>query len=212
VVVFADRRDAGRALAQRLLTLELRDPVVLALPRGGVPVAYEVARGLDAALDVFVVRKVGAPQQPEYGVGAVAEGGSQVIDQRAVRALRIADDDLSRLIAHEQAEVERRVREYRGDRTLPVLRDRDVVLCDDGLATGVTAEAALRALRASSPRRLVLAAPVCAPDTADRLRALCDDVVCVDAPASFRAVGVFYDDFTQTTDDEVRRLLSSAEG
>ena len=209
-MTFRDRRDAGIALADALRALDLRDPVVLALPRGGVPVGFEVARALGGLLEVFVVRKIGAPQQPEYGIGAIAEGGTRVVDHRATAALRIDDAQVEALIAGETLELERRVRAYRSDRALPALRDRDVVVCDDGLATGVTAEVALLAVRALGPRRLVLAAPVCAADTATRLRALADDIVCVDAPERFQAVGLWYDDFGQTTDDEVLTLLDRA--
>ena len=204
---FLDRADAGRRLGERVRALGLADPVVLGLPRGGVPVAYEVAAALGAPLDVFVARKVGAPGQPEYGVGAVAEGGAGVANDAALRALRIAPEEFAALAAGERAELARRVARYRGDRPLTPVEGRDVVLVDDGLATGVTAEAALVALRERAPRRLVLAAPVCAPDTAARLRGLADDIVCVTAPARFAAVGQWYDDFRQTGDDEVLALL-----
>ena len=207
---FRDRREAGRLIAEAVAPLDLADPIVLALPRGGVPVAYEVARALGAPLDVFVVRKVGAPQQPEYGIGAIAEGDGVVASPAALRMLRLTTDDWDALVARERAELTRRVRRYRGDRELPNLAGRDVVLVDDGLATGVTAEAAVRSLRRMGPRRLVLAAPVCARETAARLGSLADDVVCIAAPAEFRAVGMWYRDFRQTSDDEVLELLDRA--
>jgi predicted phosphoribosyltransferase len=209
-VAFRDRTDAGQQLALDLLDRHLLSPIVLALPRGGVPVAFEVAAQLDAPLEVFVVRKVGAPLQPEYGIGAVAEGGSVVVDRQAVRALGLSAEALDRLVDAESKEVERRVRLYRGERALPELAGRDVIVVDDGLATGVTAEAALVALRAHHPRSLVLAAPVCAVDTALRLRGKADEVVCTDEPKLFGAVGWFYERFDQTSDDEVLALLARA--
>ena len=201
---FADRADAGRRLAAAVVALGLADPVVLALPRGGVPVAYEVAAALGAPWDVFVARKVGAPGHAEYGVGAVAEGGALVANETA----RLAPETLAALAEVERAELDRRVRRYRGDRPLPTLTGRDVVLVDDGLATGVTAEAALRALRFHRPRGLVLAVPVAARDGAARLATVADDVVAVLTPRSFLAVGQFYGTFAQTTDDEVLALLA----
>ena len=207
---FQDRADAGRQLAERLRSLDLHDAIVLALPRGGVPVGFEVATALRAPLDVFVARKVGAPGHPEYGIGAIAEGDGVVANRDALRMLRVSNEQWEQLVAAERRELARRVEHYRGDRTIPDLREHDVVLVDDGLATGVTAEASLRALRALHPRRLVLAAPACAPETIDRLSALADDVVCVIAPDHFQAVGQWYDRFNQTSDDEVLALLDKA--
>ena len=207
---FRDRVDAGRRLADKLRTQSLNEPVVFGLARGGVPVAYEVAGGLDAPLDVFVARKVGAPHQPELGIGAIAEGGGRVANSRALRAVGVSPDQFESLVEREQVELDRRVQHYRGDRGLPDVHDREVVLVDDGLATGVTAEAALRSLRLQAPRRLVMAAPACAPDTAERLRTVADQVFCLISPADFYAVGVWYEDFGQTTDDEVLNLLSKA--
>jgi len=207
---FRDRSDAGRLLADRVAAVTLADPIVLALPRGGVPVAVEVARALGAPLEAFVARKVGAPRQPEYGIGAIAEGGGSVMDAAAVHAVGLTREDFERLAAREQVELERRVGRYRGDRPLPDLAGRTVVLVDDGLATGVTAEAALRGLRGLGAEALVLAAPVCAPETVDRLRHMADEVVCAQAPPAFVAVGQWYERFDQTTDEEVDRLLSTA--
>ena len=204
---FRDRADAGARLAGPVAALGLTDPVVLALPRGGVPVAYAVAAALGAPLEVFVARKVGAPGHPEYGIGAVAEGGGVVANAAALRSLRLAEDEFAELADDARMELDRRVRRYRGGRPLPEVRGRDVVLVDDGLATGVTAEAALRALRAQAPRRLVLAVPVCAPATARRLVPPADAVVYVLAPETFTAVGRWYDDFDQTRDEEVLELL-----
>lgn len=204
-----DRSDAGVQLAARLATASLRSPLVLALPRGGVPVAFEVANRLRAPLEVLVARKLGAPGQPELGIGAIAEGGAMVLTQHLVDALGITDERLEALRAREQVELDRRVAHYRGGRALPEVRERDVVVVDDGLATGATAEAAVRALLDRGPGRLVLAVPACAPETAERLRALAE-VVCLLEPPAFRAVGFHYDDFTQTTDETVLDLLERA--
>ena len=204
---FRDRIDAGGRLAERVRELGLADPVVLGLPRGGVPVAAMVAASLGAPLDVFVARKVGAPGHPEYGIGAVAEGGGVVAHPAALAALRLSREDFASLARREERELARRVRQYRGDRALTPIAGRDVVLVDDGLATGVTAEAALGALRPHGPRTLVLAVPVCAPETARRLAALADRVVWVLAPDTFSAVGQWYDEFGQTSDQEVVALL-----
>ena len=202
---FRDRVDAGRQLADRL-PADLDDPIVLALPRGGVPVAKEVADRLGAPLEVLVARKIGAPGHAELGIGAIAEGGA-IVGSDLVRALRLSANEFEALAERERGELARRVERYRGSRPLPVVEGRDVVLVDDGLATGVTAEAALRALRDEAPRRLVLAVPVCSPDTAHRLVPPADEVVCVLSPRDLIAVGVWYDDFTQTSDDEVLALL-----
>lgn len=210
---FHDRHDAGQRLAERLThppASALVAPVVLALPRGGVPVGFEIARALGAPLDVFVARKVGAPHRPEYGIGAIAEGGVVVRDDWAVRALGLSPADFDRLAAAEQPELERRVRRYRKGRPLPALGGRSVILVDDGLATGVTAEAALRSLQGQNPASLVLAVPACAPEPLARLRRLADEVICLHAPEHFAAVGQWYERFGQTGDEEVDRLLASA--
>ena len=209
---FRDRRDAGERLGARLVDEGLTRPLVLALPRGGVPVAAEVARALGAPLEVFVVRKLGVPWHPELGVGALAEGGEPLVHEASLRELGLTRDQLEPIIERERAELARRVKRYRGGRALPELRDRDVVVVDDGLATGVSAQAALLALRALGPRRLILAVPVCAPDTAQRLVAegCADDVVSLQAPAHFYAVGAWYERFDQTSDDEVLALLADA--
>lgn len=206
---FHDRTDAGRQLAERLSGRSFVDPVVLALPRGGVPVAFEVARALGAPLDVFVARKIGAPGQKELGVGAIAEGSDEVVASEVARMLDIDDRRLRELADKERPELDRRVAQYR-DGPLVAVAGRDVIVVDDGLATGVTAEAALRALRKREPRSLVLAVPVAAPDVAERLKAIADDVVCILFPGDFRAVGLWYDSFSQTSDAEVNALLARA--
>ena len=203
-----DRRDAGRQLAVVLAERTLRSPVVLALPRGGVPVAFEVAWTFQVPLEVFVARKVGAPGQPELGMGAIAEGGGAVMDRQAVQAAGVEADELDHLVEVERRELDRRVRHYRGDRPLPDLAGRDVVLVDDGLATGVTAEVALRALRDRNPGSLVLAVPVGASGAVDRLGQIADAVICLARPQPFHAVGQFYAHFDQTTDEEVLDLLA----
>lgn len=207
--MFRDRRDAGLQLADEVSRLGLVDPVVLALPRGGVPVAVEVAAALAAPCDVFVARKVGAPANPEFGIGAIAEGGA-VVATDAVDALQLSEHDFAELAEAERGELARRVQRYRGGRGLPDLAGRDVVLVDDGLATGVTAAAALTALRAHAPRRLVLAVPVGAHQTVARMRRLADEVVCVTMPRDFYAVGQWYQNFEQTTDAEVLDLLAQS--
>jgi putative phosphoribosyl transferase len=209
---FADRRDAGRRLAEPVEALGLRDPLVIALPRGGVPVAAEVAPVLGAPLDVLVVRKLGLPGQPELAMGALAEGGAEVIDQQLARAGRVTAEVLDRLRVEARAEIERRVRTYRGGAPLRDPSGHEVVLVDDGLATGRTAEAAVADLRRAGATRVVLAAPVASPDTARVLEQQADEVVTVLRPRDMRAVGLWYDDFTQTTDEEVVEALAAVNG
>lgn len=209
-VVFRDRRDAGRRLAERLEHLRSERPVVLGLPRGGVPVAYEVARSLEAPLDVILVRKLGAPLRPEYGVGAIAEGGVRIVDAQALSALGLERADLDRIVIREEAELERRQRLYRGDRPPISLTHRTVILVDDGVATGGTAIAAARAARERGAARVVLAVPIGPPGAEGRFAGEIDEFVCLEAPVGFFAVGVYYEDFRQTSDEEVRELLAAA--
>jgi putative phosphoribosyl transferase len=206
---FVDRREAGQRLAEPVAALALDDPIVVALPRGGVPVAAEVAHALDAPLDVLVVRKLGMPGQPELALGAVAEGGAEVVDPELARVGRVDATTLDLLRAEARDEIERRVQTYRGGDPPPDVDGRVVVLIDDGLATGRTAEAAIAALRSAGASRVVLAVPVASPDTADALAGKADDVVTVIRPRDMRAVGLWYDDFTQTTDAEVVALLTT---
>ena len=207
---FEDREDAGRRLAERLARYRDERPVVFALPRGGVPVGYEISRSLGAPLDVFVARKLGAPGQPEFGIGAVAPGGVRVLNANVVERLGIPADYLEAVTRKETAEVERRLRHFRGGLPEPEVRGRTVILVDDGLATGVTARAAVEALRRLGPRRLVLAAPVCAAQTAERLGPEVDELVCLAAPPDLGAIGFWYRNFEQTSDEEVIGLLERA--
>jgi len=207
-VRFRDRSDAGRQLADRLVEFELVDPVVLGLPRGGIPVAAEIGARLGAPLEVFVARKIGAPGHEELGIGAVAEGSDELVVTDTARRLGLDEARMQELADRARREMHRRIETYRGGRELPELAGRDVVVVDDGLATGVTAEAALRALRARRPRMLILAAPVCAEEAATRLAPLADRVVCVMTRRDFFAVGQWYDDFGQTTDEEVADVLA----
>jgi erythromycin esterase-like protein/predicted phosphoribosyltransferase len=209
---FANRVEAGQRLGEQLTAYAGRSDVsVLALPRGGVPVAAEVARRLGAPLDVYLVRKLGVPGRPEFAMGAIAEGGVEVLNEALIASLGIPRPAVRQVAVRERLELDRRDRLYRADRPAPPLRGRTVLLIDDGLATGATMEAAVTALRRQQPARIVVAAPVGAADTCQRLRAVADEVVCVSTPEPFEAVGLWYRDFTQTTDDEVRALLAAAE-
>ncbi|MGH7579896.1 MAG: phosphoribosyltransferase [Gemmatimonadales bacterium] len=211
--VYLDRAEAGEVLAGALAAYANRpDVILLALPRGGVPVAYQVARALRAPLDVFLVRKLGVPGQEELAMGAVASGGVRVLNEQVVRHLRIPESVIASVAAWELEEVRRRERAYRGDRPAPAVRGMTVILVDDGLATGSTMLAAVRALRLQEPARIVVAVPVAAPDTCELLRAEADEVVCTVTPEPFHAVGLWYEDFSQTTDEEVRELLGRSTG
>jgi predicted phosphoribosyltransferase len=203
--------EAGRALAERLGDYAGRDDViVLALPRGGVPVGYEVATALGAPLDVFVVRKVGVPGHEELAMGAIASGGVFVLDPTLIERLGIGEHELRRAVAAEERELERRDAAYRGSREPPALRDTTVVLVDDGLATGATMRAAALAVREHDPARVVVAVPVASPQTCEQVQEVADEVVCSITPRPLRAVGLWYEDFSPTTDEEVRELLARA--
>jgi putative phosphoribosyl transferase len=207
---FPDRREAGRRLAAALERYADQDPVVLALPRGGVAVGYEVARALGVPLDVLIARKLGAPMQPELGVGAVAEGGALHVDADTCYLLGIGGDELRNLAARERAVIEQRMLEYRGGRPLPPLAGRTVILVDDGVATGGTARAAIRALRSHRPERVVFAVPVASAEAAEALRDEADDLVALLLPERLSAIGAWYRDFTQLGDDDVKALLARA--
>jgi putative phosphoribosyl transferase len=208
---FTDRRHAGRVLATRLAKYAGRDDVVvLALPRGGVPVGYEVASSLGVPMDVFLVRKLGTPGHRELAMGAIASGGVRVLNEDVVHWYGISDAAIERIAHDEQEELERRERAYRGDRRAPDLAGRIVILIDDGLATGSTMRAAAQAVRAHQPARVVIAVPVGAPQTCAELTAVADEVICARMPEPFSAVGQWYLNFDQTEDDEVRELLQKS--
>jgi len=207
---FEDRRDAGRKLAAKLTRFRDGRCVVFGLPRGGVPVGYEISRSLGAPLDVFVSRKLGAPDQPEFGIGAVAAGGVRVLSTEVIRRLGIPDEYVERVTAQEIAEVNRRLRFFRGGRPEIEVAGRTVILVDDGLATGVTAHAAVEALKKRKPGRLILAAPVCAAQTAQLLAPRVDELLCLVSPSDLGAIGLWYRNFDQTTDQEVVQLLEEA--
>ena len=206
-LLFADRAQAGTMLAGRLLGAQ--DPLVLALPRGGVAVAVPIVRSVGGRLDVLVTRKIGYPPTPELGVGAIAEGGEPVFDLALLRRLGMTPASVAQVVAEERRELARRVKVYRGDRPLPDLAGREVIVVDDGLATGATARAALRVVRAAEPRRVTLAVPVGARDTVEAMREEADEVVVLRVPANFRAVGQWYKHFDQLSDADVLDLLAA---
>jgi putative phosphoribosyl transferase len=208
--LYRDRRDAGLALAAAL-SKYAREPrlMVLALPRGGVPIGYEVARALDAALDVFVVRKLGVPGHEEYAMGALASGGARVLRQDVISELKISAASLEAIVAKELRELKRREHAYRSHLPPLDVKTRTVILVDDGLATGSTMRAAIAGLKQLTPQRIVVGVPIAAPETCQELSREVDDMVCAATPQPFGAVGLWYEDFSQTTDQEVRELLAA---
>ncbi len=209
-MAFRDRHDAGRQLGAELATTRLTDPVILGLPRGGVPVAFQVARVLDAPLDVLVVRKLGHPEQPELGLGALGEGGVQVLNDALIGECGISTRRLQHVVQVERTELQRRSQRYRGEREAIPVAGRTAVLVDDGLATGSTARAAIEVARRRGAAEVVLAVPVAPDSTVAELRHIADQVICLQTPRWFGSVGSYYDDFEQTSDEEVARLLDEA--
>jgi len=211
--MFKDRKQAGKRLAEALLKYKAEEPIILAIPRGGVPVAYEVALALDAPLDIIVVRKLGAPGQPELGIGAVVDGDHPqgVLNEEIMAELAVSQNYLDREVARQLAEIRRRQEAYRGGRPSEKVEGRTVIVIDDGIATGGSMRAALRGVRRNNPKRLVMAVPVAPQETIDSLRPEVDDLVCLDTPEFFAAIGEFYDDFRQTSDKEVTDLLDAAQ-
>ncbi len=211
-MIYQNRKEAGQVLATKLAAYANRqDVLVLGLPRGGVPVAYEVAQALHAPLDVFVVRKLGVPGHEELAMGAIATGDIRVLNEDVVRMLRIPESVINAVVAREQQELERREQLYRDDRPLPDVSGRTIILIDDGLATGATMRAAVKALRQEHPARIVVAVPVAAPTTCQEFTTEVDEIVCAATPEPFYGVGYWYEDFSQTSDKEVHDLLAQAE-
>jgi len=206
-LLFNDRRDAGKTLARRLAAMDIDNPIVLGIPRGGVVVAHEIARALKAPLDVSIPRKIGAPHNPELAIGAVAQDGALVIDKALVRMLGVSEDYLEKEAERQRAEIERRLSLYRRDRPAVDVSAGSAILADDGIATGATVMASLRGLRSLDPARVILAVPVAPPDTLERLAGEADDIVCLASPEPFYAVGQFYRHFEQVTDEEVVALM-----
>jgi len=207
-MLFRDRIEAGQKLAKKLGTYANRpDVVVLGLPRGGVPIAFEIARVLNAPLDVFLVRKLGVPGHEELAMGAIASGGVRILNEDVVQPLRLSEEVINKVAAQEQQELERREQAYRGNLPPLDVRDRTVILVDDGLATGATMHAAAVALRQQQPQQIIAAVPVAAPETCDQFKVEVDEIICAETPRPFYAVDLWYEQFSQTTDEEVRHLL-----
>lgn len=209
--IYEDRRDAGRALVPEIQGCALHDPIVLGLPRGGIPVAYEIAVAIDAPLDVLVVRKLGVPFQPELALGAIASGQVRVLNEQLLEELPSIDESvIEEIVVRETEELERRENLYRGDRPYPELRDREVIVVDDGIATGATMRAAAEAVQSREPAKLLIAVPTASAQALRLLADTADQIICLDVPSPYFAVGNYYRNFGQTTDDEVRKLLHDA--
>jgi putative phosphoribosyl transferase len=209
-MIFTDRHEAGLLLSSAVKELQLKQPIIIALPRGGVPIGYEITQALHASLTVIVARKIGAPMRPEFGIGAIAEGDIRVLDQDIIHRLGVSQDKLRELIEKEKEELKRRVGLYRNGEPLPKLEKRTIILVDDGVATGITAQAAIIAIKKQKPKQIIFASPVCSSDTVQELRQLVDVVICLKTPVDFTAVGVWYEYFEAVTDDEVIHFLQRA--
>lgn len=210
-MIFEDRYEAGRQLATELMKVKAVQPVILAVPRGGVPVAFEIANVLHAPFSVIAVRKIGAPHNPEYGIGAIAEGNVQVLDKHAIKVLDISKEEVKKFIQKEKTELDRRIVLYRNNLSLPLLRDKTVIVVDDGLATGVTARAAITAVKKLKPRYVIFASPICASETVPALKHLVDSMVCTYTSEKLESVGLWYKNFEQVTDEKVSELLRKNE-
>lgn len=212
-MVFLDRADAGKKLAEKLVEFTNQDVLVVALPRGGVPVGFEIAKKLNAPLDVLVVRKLGAPAQPEFGIGAIAPG-VKILDEASIKSLNLKEREIAEVELKEQEELNRRTKEYRGTNPQPKLKDRIVILVDDGLATGVSARVALKAVLAKKPKKLIIAIPVCAQDSLEgirsQIRPIKDEIICLTAPDELGAISNWYKNFNPVSDSEVTALLKQA--
>lgn len=211
-MLYKDRQDAGQQLANTLINYKDRKPVVIALPRGGIVLGYEVAKALNAPLDIIVARKIGAPFQPEFGIGAIAPNGVCILDDESVKFVRASEAEIKRIVERETAEMNRRIKLYRGELPPPDLAGKTVIIVDDGLATGVTARAAVFSARQMNPEKIILAVPVSSPITADRFRKEkeLDKLICLSEPSDFYAVGACYENFEQVTDEEVINLLKKS--
>ncbi|MEK7517170.1 MAG: phosphoribosyltransferase [Patescibacteria group bacterium] len=206
--IFQNREEAGRKLGESLEKHKFENPIIIAIPRGGVVVGYEVAKILKASLDVVIARKIGVPYQPELGMGAVAEGDVEILDKDLIRKLQIPKNLVNEVIVREKKEIERRKSLYREDRPILNIENRIVILVDDGLATGVSAKAAIKQLRKLKPKKIIFASPVCAKDTAENMKHLVDGLFCLFTSAVFNSVGAWYQSFDQVTDEEVKELLN----
>ena len=206
---YIDRFDAGKVLAKFLKEYYNKpDVIVLALPRGGVPVAYEIAKSLAVSLDVFIVRKLGVPWHEELAMGAIASGGTVVFNEDIIQTLNVSKTEINQVIQSEQDELKRREQMYRGDRVFPVLTDKTIILVDDGIATGATIQAAIKGIRQHNPAKIIVAVPVAATETYETIKKLADQIICPQIPSHFYAVGAWYENFSQTTDEEVFDLLT----
>lgn len=212
-MIFEDRTEAGRKLAQRLVKYINKNPIILALPRGGVPVGFEIAKKLNASLDVLVVRKLGAPFQVEFGIGAIAPGNIKILDEVAIKNLGLSQEEIEEIEKQERAELNRRIREYRGTDSMLDIEGKIVILVDDGLATGISAKAAIKAVLKQEPKKLIIAVPVGAAEVVESIRStlrLEDEIICLSTPDNFSAVGEWYKSFDQVSDEEVINLLKKS--
>lgn len=209
-VLFKDREEAGKLLAAKLKKYKTGNPLVLALPRGGVVVGYQIAKILALAMDVIIVRKIGSPRDPEFGIGAIAEGGISVLDNRSVKILGISEEQSAEMISREKKELDRRLELYRGGKCLAFAKGKTVIIADDGLATGVTALAAIQAVRKLNPLKMIFAVPVCSFEASDSIGKKVDEFICLSNRENLRAIGLYYRNFSQVSDEEVLQLLSGS--